>query len=202
MLAAAEKSRALRHYAIIAHGYERHVSRGLLAQLRRRERRAVLELSALRPGLSLADVGCGAGYYALEAKRRGLRVCAMDAVPEMLAHLHGKVDEVQVRDVESLPDGARFDRVICAGTLDFVADPECALSRLCRIVAPGGRLVVLVPRTGLGGWLYRVEKLWSGLRVNLYDPHWFVARSRAYGLRVAAMRTPLPGNVAIAADRA
>ena len=201
MLYAAHKRRALRHYARIAPAYDRRVTRGPLLHLRRRERSAVLGMARLAPGLSLADVGCGAGFYALEAKRRGLRVCAIDAVPEMLVHLQGKVDEVRLRDVETLTDAAPFDRVICAGVLDFVADPELAFSRLCGAVAPGGRLVVLVPRTGPGGWLYRAEKLCFGLRVNLFDSRWFAARAGLHGLRVSEVRTPLPGNLAIAADR-
>jgi len=201
VLASVEKRRALRHYASIAHAYERRVSWGFFAWLRRRERGTVLDLARLAPGLSLADVGCGTGYYALEAKRRGLSVCAIDAVPEMLAHLYGKVDEVRLNDVEMLSDRSLFDRVICAGVLDFVADPERAFARLCGIVAPGGRLVVLVPRTGPGGWLYRVEKLCFGLRVNLFDPRWFPVRARRHGLRVSEVRTPLPSNFVIAVDR-
>jgi ubiquinone/menaquinone biosynthesis C-methylase UbiE len=199
---ALQKSRALRHYARIAPAYDRRVTRGPLVHLRRRERAAVLRLARLAPGLSLADVGCGTGYYALEAKRRGLRVCAIDAVPEMLVQLHGKVDDVRLGDVEALAESAPFDRVICAGVLDFVSDPELAFARLCAVVAPGGRLVVLVPRTGPGGWLYRVEKFCFGLRVNLFDSRWFVSRAGRHGLRVSEVCTPLPGNLVIAADRA
>ena len=162
----------------------------------------MLEFARLAPGLSLADVGCGTGFYALEAKRVGMRVCAIDVVPEMLAELQGIVDEVKVRDVESLADSGPFDRVICAGVLDFVADPACAFRNLCGLVAAGGRLVVLAPRMGPGGWLYRVEKFCVGLRVNLFDVEWLISRASENGLRVAQMRTPLPGNIVLAADRA
>jgi 2-polyprenyl-3-methyl-5-hydroxy-6-metoxy-1,4-benzoquinol methylase len=202
MLHAAAKRRALRHYARIAEGYHHRVARGpLLAHLRRRERAAVLQFARLTPGLSLADVGCGTGFYALEAKRVGMRVCAMDAVPEMLSALQGLVDEVRVRDLEALADSGAYDRVICAGVLDFVADPERAFANLCALVAVGGRLVVLAPRRGPGGWLYRVEKLCVGLRVNLYEVEWLISRARQHGLRVTAVGTPLPGNMVIAADR-
>jgi 2-polyprenyl-3-methyl-5-hydroxy-6-metoxy-1,4-benzoquinol methylase len=201
VLRARQKDRALDYYSRIADGYHRRVARGPLRVLRNRERAAVLELARLLPGLSLADVGCGSGYYALEAKRRGLRVCAMDAVPEMLAQLDGYVDEVRLVDVEALSAWRAFDRVICAGVLDFVADAERAFANLCALVAPGGWLVVLAPCAGPGGWLYRAEKMLFGLRVNVFEPSWLKERAHRYGLRPAELRRPLPFNVALSAMR-
>jgi 2-polyprenyl-3-methyl-5-hydroxy-6-metoxy-1,4-benzoquinol methylase len=203
ILGVKDKARALRHYARIADGYHHRVERGpILRILRRRERGIVLELAELAPGLTLADVGCGNGFYALEGQRRGLRVCAIDAVPEMLAALAGNVDDVRQRDVEDLGRMGAFDRVICAGVLDFVLDPERAFENVCRLVAPGGRLVVLAPSTGAAGWFYRAEKRLHGLRVNVFEPGWLESHSASNGLRVVAVRRPLPGNVAIAAVRA
>ncbi len=197
-----DKVRALRHYARIADDYQRRVEHGpLLRALRRRERRIVLELAQLAPGLSLADVGCGNGFYALEARRRGVRVCAIDAVPEMLAAMSGAVDDIRLRDVEDLRGIGTFDRVVCAGVLDFVVDPDLAFANVCRLVASGGRLVVLAPCAGVGGWLYRAEKRLSGLRVNLFTSAWFASRSDRNGLRLAEVRRPLPGNMAVAAIR-
>ncbi|HYZ90442.1 MAG TPA: class I SAM-dependent methyltransferase [Myxococcales bacterium] len=201
MLRAPEKKRALSYYSRIADGYHRRVARGPLSPLRQRERAAVLELARLIPGLSLADVGCGSGYYALEAKRRGLHVCAIDAVPEMLAQLDGDVDEVRLFDLDSLGPWRAFDRVICAGVLDFVANVEQAFANLCALVAPGGWLVVLAPCAGPGGWLYRAEKALFGLRVNLFEPAWLQDRARKHGLRPGELRRPLPGNVALSANR-
>jgi 2-polyprenyl-3-methyl-5-hydroxy-6-metoxy-1,4-benzoquinol methylase len=201
MLRAPEKKRALGYYSRIANGYHRRVARGPLFALRQRERNIVLQLARLLPGLSLADVGCGSGYYALEAKRRGLQVCAIDALPEMLAQLDGQVDEVLLGDLESLTGSRVFDRVICAGVLDFVADVEQAFANLCGLVAPGGWLVVLAPSAGPGGWLYKAEKALFGLRVNVFAPDWLRERAHRYGLRPSELRRPLPGNLALSARR-
>lgn len=200
-LLAADKSRALQHYGRLASRYHEHVQRGLLAPLRRRERRIVLELACLEPGLTLADVGCGAGFYALEAKRRGLAVCAVDAAPEMVAAVASHVEHASLGDVESLKIARTFDRVICAGVLDFVCDPQRALANLARLVDKGGRLVLLTPCAGVGGWLYRLEKRLAGLRVNLFEPDWLRAQLARHGLRVEELRRPLPGNLALAAVR-
>jgi 2-polyprenyl-3-methyl-5-hydroxy-6-metoxy-1,4-benzoquinol methylase len=202
VLRAADKRRALDHYARIANGYHRRVEFGpLLRALRSRERRAVVDLLALERGVSLADIGCGNGFYAVAAKRLGLRVCAIDAVPQMLAALAGSVDEVRIRDVEDLSGIGEYDRVVCAGVLDFVLDQERAVANVCRIVAPGGRLVVLVPARSPGGYYYLFEKRLFGFRVNLFTPSWLSARIAAGGLRVVDVRRPLPWNLAVAAVR-
>jgi len=197
-----DKQRALEHYARIADGYHARVEQGpVLGAFRRRERGVVLDLAQLAPGLSLADVGCGNGFYALEAKRRGARVCAIDAVPEMLAALAGSVDDVRLRDIEQLGRIGTFDRVVCAGVLDFVVDPDLALANICGLVARNGRLVLLAPCTGPGGSLYRAEKRLFGFRVNLFTQAWLAARAASHGLRLERVRKPLPWNIAIAAVR-
>jgi SAM-dependent methyltransferase len=203
ILRAADKRRALDHYARIANGYHRRVEFGpVLRALRSRERSAVLDLLALERGVSLADIGCGNGFYAVAAKRLGLRVCAIDAVPQMLAALAGSVDEVFIRDVETDLSGVgHYDRIVCAGVLDFVLDAERALANVCRIVAPGGRLVVLVPARSPGGFYYRFEKRLFGFRVNLFTASWLCARIAECGLRVVETRRPLPWNLAVAAAR-
>jgi 2-polyprenyl-3-methyl-5-hydroxy-6-metoxy-1,4-benzoquinol methylase len=197
-----DKQRALDHYARIADGYCERVEQGpVLGALRRRERGVVLDLAQLAPGLSLADIGCGDGFYALEAKRRGARVCAIDAVPEMLAGLAGSVDDVRLRDVEQLGRIGTFDRVVCAGVLDFVVDPDLALANICGVVARNGRLVLLAPCVGPAGSLYRAEKRLLGFRVNLFTRAWFMAQAATHGLRLVQVRRPLPWNIAIAAVR-
>lgn len=109
---------------------------------------------------------------------------------------------LSLADVEMLDGDRVFDRVICAGVLEFVADARRALRNLCALVAPGGWLVVLTARTGPGGWLYRAEKAAVGLRVNLFDAAWLAARARESGLSPDEVRWPLPVNVALSARRA
>ena len=105
-------------------------------------------------------------------------------------------------DVENLFGIGAYDRVICAGVLDFVVDAERAIANVCAAVAPGGRLVLLAPAKGPGGIYYRLEKRLFGLRVNLFTPAWLRSRVAVHGLRVVETRRPLICNVAIAAVRA
>lgn len=196
------KREALAYFDSNAVGYEAHVNRGLLKPLRDRERAAMLRHARLdAPGRRMLDVGCGGGFYALEAKRRGMWVHAIDISPKMIERLYGRVDRVELADVEHFESEEPFARVVGAGVLDFVVDPERALTRLCRLVAPGGRLAVLVPREGPGGWIYRLEKFRQRLRVHLYRAEWLEHIARREGLETVALEHPLPTNLAMAFER-
>jgi 2-polyprenyl-3-methyl-5-hydroxy-6-metoxy-1,4-benzoquinol methylase len=192
-----DKQRALQYFAAKSSHYYRTVERGPLKWLRKRERNAVLQLAAFQPGRTMLDVGCGQGYYAIEAKRSGMKVCALDVVPEMLASLLPSVDSVQLGDIEDFQTDFQYDCVVCAGVLDFVLKPEQAFLNLSRLVAPGGRLVVLVPRSGPGSLLYRLEKLAYGMRINFFSVGWFVRLSAGTPLSVCSWIHPLPFNTAV-----
>jgi SAM-dependent methyltransferase len=198
----ADKERALDHFRRVAPSYDALVSRGLLGPLRRRERAAVLQLAAFDDPLhSVIDVGAGNGFYARKAKQAGLYVCATDAVDAMTEGLRGAVDAVLVADIETLSSPRTYDRVICAGVLDFVALPDLAMKNLASLVAPGGRLVLLVSCRSFGGLLYRLEKLFIGVRVNLFEKQWLIEHAARHGLTLRAYLRPLPWNAALSFER-
>lgn len=193
------KARAIRHYQERAERYDRIVSRGPLRHLRERERDAVLHLAALHDPSkrTVIDVGCGAGFYSRAAKRAGKWVHAVDAAPAMVARVEPHVDVAEVADIETFAPPRTYDVVICCGVLDFVARPDQAFDNLCRLCAPGGRLVVLLPRAGAGSLLYLLEKRLHGLGVNIYRRDWLIRLARRHGLELTAHRQPLPFNMAL-----
>jgi uncharacterized protein (TIRG00374 family) len=194
-----DKVRALSHYEKSSAHYEAEVKRGPLRFMRDRERASVLRLlGPLRAGETFLDVGCGGGFYSLEAKRAAMRVCAVDAAAGMVDKLASEIDEAHVRDVETLEfDGRTFDRVVCAGVMDFVQNPDAAITNLMRHVAPGGVLVILAPRTGLQGFYYRLEKFAVGLRVNLFTADWFATAAANHGFLVTSLDLPFPHNLVV-----
>ena len=113
------------------------------------------------PGVSVIDVGCGAGRHSFEAYRRGADVIAFDRNAEELADVDtmlqamGQAGEapaaakaqVVVGDALALPypDGA-FDVVIASEILEHVLDDRTAIAELARVLRPGGSLAVTVPR--------------------------------------------------------
>lgn len=118
------------------------------------EAEEVMELSGVKPGMSVADVGAGEGYYTVRLARVvGLkgRVLAEDIVPEVRDELSDRVqrerlDNVSVKlgaaDNPLLP-GASFDRVFLVHMYHEVESPYAFLWHLRESVKPGGLIVVV-----------------------------------------------------------
>jgi tRNA (mo5U34)-methyltransferase len=101
-------------------------------------RRFADALPADLTGKTVLDIGCNAGFYAFEMKRRGAaRVVAIDSDPRYLAQArlaaevlgHDiELDQLDVYRVGQL--GARFDLVIFMGVLYHLRHPLLALDLL------------------------------------------------------------------------
>ena len=115
----------------------------------------VIRSSAIRPGMHVADVGAGTGYFAIPIARAvgvGGKVYAVDLQPEMLNKLGEKlVGSDALRNIElvrgeasetTLPSRS-VDVVFLANVWHEVEDPAAALQEAARILAPGGSLALL-----------------------------------------------------------
>ena len=100
---------------------------------------------------AVADVGAGTGYFAIPLARalagRG-HVYALDTQPEMLALLNERCAGVEnltvIRTGEpALPlHDASVDAVLLVNMLHEFSDLQASLAEVCRILRPGGTLVV------------------------------------------------------------
>jgi ubiquinone/menaquinone biosynthesis C-methylase UbiE len=108
-------------------------------------------LLRLLPPLTIADLGAGEGSSALLLSKRAVRVIAVDSSARMIevgreqAARHGvKNVEYRLGDMEEVPIGAgEVDLVFFSQSLHHALHPERALAEAARILAPGGRIVVL-----------------------------------------------------------
>jgi SAM-dependent methyltransferase len=99
-------------------------------------------------GRTVADAGCGGGRAVAELAERGPRTVGVDLDPEMIAVARERwpAGEFHVGDACELPletgsvAGYRADKVL--HTLD---DPARAVAEARRVLAPGGRAVLLGP---------------------------------------------------------
>jgi SAM-dependent methyltransferase/putative flippase GtrA len=165
-----------------------------------RQMRVVMSMVRNHGRIAL-DVGCGSGHYSRELKRLGMTVTAVDIAPLMLNEARTFADEIVLGDVESLDLRRSFDLVICIGVLDFVADIRIAMRALARHLAPGGRLIVLVPVRTPFVIPYYFDQLRRGIRVNLLGRRVLDRAASESGLRLVASARPLPHNLVLAWER-
>ncbi len=91
------------------------------------------------------DAGCGKGRYARIVKQHNpdATIAAMDLAVSML----GYADPNLARTAGSLLElpfaGESFDGVYATESLEHAVDIPRAVSELCRVLKPGGRLVVI-----------------------------------------------------------
>jgi 2-polyprenyl-6-hydroxyphenyl methylase/3-demethylubiquinone-9 3-methyltransferase len=105
--------------------------------------RAALVPCATRPGAVLVDLGCGAGLLAPHLAGKGYRHVGFDLVRSALeqAATHG-VAPVHA-DVTRLPLADGCADVVSAGeVLEHVADLRAVVAEACRVLRPGGLLVL------------------------------------------------------------
>lgn len=103
--------------------------------------RAALVPAPPAAGAVLVDLGCGGGLLAPHL--RGYRHVGVDLTASALrlAAGHG-VTSVRA-DVTAVPLASGCASVVCAGEiLEHVRDPAAVVAEACRLLAPGGTLVV------------------------------------------------------------
>ncbi|MCP3803481.1 methyltransferase domain-containing protein [Allokutzneria sp. A3M-2-11 16] len=104
------------------------------------------ELLRLSPGASVVDVGCGGGRAVAELLDQGAHAVGVDVDEEMVAAAKQRRPDADFRlgDAYALPfddgelSGYRADKVI-----HVLDDPARALNEAQRVLAPGGRIVLL-----------------------------------------------------------
>ncbi len=108
-------------------------------------RMATVRAVAPKTGELILDLAAGTGTSSAALARSGATVTAADFSPGMIEvgrRKHPSIDFVEA-DATSLPfEDDRFDAVTISFGLRNVSDPKAALAEMCRVLKPGGRIVV------------------------------------------------------------
>ncbi len=118
------------------------------------EARKVMDLADLKPGMTVADIGAGEGYYTVRlAERVGPkgRVLAQDIDREALARLGQRVERDRLDNVSikpGAPDDPRlpahsFDRIFMVHMYHEIGEPYAFLWRMWPALSNGGQVVVV-----------------------------------------------------------
>jgi 2-polyprenyl-6-hydroxyphenyl methylase/3-demethylubiquinone-9 3-methyltransferase len=142
------------------------------------EARASLVPKASRPDAVLVDLACGAGLLAPHLAELGYRHVGLDLVPASLAQAHEHGVTPVLADVNALPLASGCADVVSAGEiLEHVADPSTVVSEACRILRPGGTIVLdTVNATAVGRFVTVTlgESIPGLAPKGIHDPTLFV----------------------------
>lgn len=106
-------------------------------------------LETFTPGARVLDIGCGAGAWEPELRRRGgVTLVGVEISAEAAAAAEARYDRVvrspsEVLDVDQL--GGSFDTIIAADVIEHLVDPFTELDRWRAWCSPAGELVISTP---------------------------------------------------------
>jgi len=134
------------------HGYSARESRRLVDQATTLAE-LLLADTAYPAGARVLEAGCGVGAQSLKLARQspGAEIVAVDISAGSLAAARHKVAAAGLpnvtylrADIFSLPFApATFDHVFVCFVLEHLREPAEALTRLCRVLKPGGSITVI-----------------------------------------------------------
>jgi ubiquinone/menaquinone biosynthesis C-methylase UbiE len=124
---------------------------GILGYVSRRRFALVRALLPEHRVGKLLEVGYGSGVFFPELTKHAERLCGADIhdrpadVTAVLAKI-GIPVELVTAPAEALPfPDAMFDVVVAVSTFEFVPDVRRGINELARVLAPGGRVIVVTP---------------------------------------------------------
>ncbi|GIJ51253.1 ubiquinone biosynthesis O-methyltransferase [Virgisporangium aliadipatigenens] len=144
--------------------------------------RAALIPPATRPDAVLVDLGCGGGLLAPHVAGKGYRHVGLDlaesalrvAAPHGLAPVRADVARIPLADESA-------DAVSAGEILEHVRDLSTVVAEACRILRPGGVLVLdTLARTAVARFVAVTvgERIPGGAPPGIHDPALFVDRRR------------------------
>lgn len=172
---------------------------GLVHSVRSRlEARRLLTVAEGLPAEAVVlDVGCGDGFH-LDLLRRhgpaGWRLRGVDLDERAVAAGRARGLDISLGTVQDLdqPDGS-VDLVILIQTIEHVLDPAAVLGAIARLLAPGGRLLVVTDDSmAPDARLFR-RRYWGGYHfprhLNLFNARTLTMAAQRAGLKVRSMGT-------------
>jgi SAM-dependent methyltransferase len=155
----------------------------------------------LAAGDRVLDLGCGAGRHAFECYRRGAQVVALDRNGEEIREVakwftamkeageapEGATATAMEGDALNLPfPDESFDVVIISEVMEHIPDDKGVLAEMVRVLRPGGRIAITVPRYGpekvcwtLSDAYHEVE----GGHIRIYRADELLGKIRGAGLK-------------------
>lgn len=111
----------------------------------------VIDTLGLKPGMKVADIGAGTGYFTMRlAKVPGVSVFAVDVEPAMIDHVKQRAAKEHVTNVTGVLAGATsanlpepVDVVLVVDTYHHLPNRPAYFRELRKSLKPGGRVAIV-----------------------------------------------------------
>ena len=155
----------------------------------------------------LLDVGCGTGTLAtlLKKERNLSEVVGIEIVEAAFHTAKQRLDNVLLGSVEDMDlpyEDGHFDCILCADVLEHLVEPEKALKKLSRVLAPDGVIVISIPNIQFheasvmllsGGWTYMEQGIMDTTHLRFFTRNELRSMIERAGLDVGAV-SPLSAS--------
>ena len=186
-------SQVKRYFNAVAENYNDKSSKGIWELLRNLESTAVIKAMNSIQGKKCLELGCGAGFYTkILAKGNPSLLVAVDISENMLNELNIPGVKRIRADIENIKFKVKFDRVFCAGAIEFLPDIKIFISNLKSILSVSGKAVLLLPKKGLFGWIYRVFHRSHSIQVAIYSCEEIKSILVSNNLKIESQYSPTP----------
>jgi cyclopropane fatty-acyl-phospholipid synthase-like methyltransferase len=173
------------------------------ARLEWQKPQEVVGLMAIRPGMTVADIGAGTGYflgYLSSAAGAGGQVLGLDPEPKMVEHMARRIAEAGWKNATSrtIPlDGpglepASVDRILIVDTWHHIENRGEYSSKLAAALKPGGAVYVVD---------FTLESPVGPKKHHRLAPEVVAAELRAGGLTAEVVAETLPNQYIIRAAK-
>jgi 2-polyprenyl-3-methyl-5-hydroxy-6-metoxy-1,4-benzoquinol methylase/GT2 family glycosyltransferase len=106
----------------------------------------ILEMLGSMPRRRILDLGCSGGLFAAHARAAGHQVTGIDRVE--IPGVRGRTDQfikASLEDGIPAAAGGDFDVVVAADVIEHLPQPGAVLREACRVLRPGGQVLLSVP---------------------------------------------------------
>ena len=178
-------SNSVSYFNKVSTQYFNKSHKGLWRLVRKAEMRSVLNVLCPSVGDQILEIGAGAGFYSSYLKNNLLiDVLAIEESEGMaqqleskgISYIQGKFEEQRLEE--------QYAKILCAGVLEFVDNPEIFLSRCKKNLRKNGILVLLVPSGGILNFFYCLFHLFSGCPTHRRNPSEYIEIATKLGFVV------------------
>jgi len=196
------KEKIYSHFDTSADFYQKNSISFPWSIIRNNESEIVLKFIGNVKNKIILDVGCGTGYYSrLLINKKAKKVYAIDSSRKMLENIKSKNIIKINQDAESFKLKNKFEKIVCAGLLEFVESAEKVLINIKKYSTKNCGLVILCPSNNILAKLYKIYHTSNNIKINLFNTNEIKNILKNSGWKVKKIEKVLFSNIILAVPK-